>query len=140
MWKNDGGGRFVRQDDHALSNESAYTMGFTLADVDNTGNWDLHLSNMYSHAGGRIVPLAMSLGEEVRDRVGVISRGNQVFTRSSTGAGEDGQWNEHGAELGVADSGWAWGSVFFDLENDGDKDLFVVNGYSSNSDETAPDW
>ena len=136
LWRNDGSGNFERDDEHALSNESAYTMGFTFADVDNTGDWNVHLSNMYSHAGGRIVPLATSLGEDVRDRVAVISKGDQVFTKSR----DTGGWREHGAALGVAESGWAWGSMFFDLENDGDKDLFVVNGYSSNSDEEAPDW
>jgi hypothetical protein len=31
----------------------------------------------------------------------------------------------------VADAGWAWGSQFADLNNDGNNELFVVNGFIS---------
>ena len=121
-----------------MSAEAGYTMGLTFADVDNTGTWNLHLSNMYSHAGGRIVPLATSLDEETRERLSVLRKGGQVFTRVPGSAPD--AWDERGSRLGVDDSGWSWGSVFLDVENDGDKDLFVVNGYQSNRDAEAPDW
>ena len=121
-----------------LDGTSENSSGWVLVgiDFDNTGDWNVHLSNMYSHAGNRIVPLALSLNEETRRRVAVIGQGNQIYTR----AGSTGRWSERGQAMRIHDSGWAWGSVFFDLENDGDKDLFVTNGYTSNSDPDAPDW
>ena len=30
--------------------------------------------------------------------------------------------------MGVADSGWGWGTKFFDYDHDGDEDLYAVNG------------
>ena len=32
-------------------------------------------------------------------------------------------------------AGWAWGSVSFDYDNDGDQDLYVANGMFSNRGE-----
>ena len=43
------------------------------------------------------------------------------------------------AEGDVADCGWAWGSQFADLNNDGALDLFVVNGFVS-ADPKADYW
>ncbi len=110
-------------------------MGLTIADWDNTGRWSLGLSNMYSHAGHRIVPLAAALSKSMRDKVAIIGRGNEVYTQDVAG-----EWQEHGEQLGINESGWAWASIFFDMDNDGDQELFVTNGNTSNSDESAPDW
>jgi hypothetical protein len=36
-------------------------------------------------------------------------------------------------ELQTRDTGWSWAALFFDAENDGDDDLFLVNGHSDYS-------
>ena len=135
LWENDGQGHFERRDEHPLSGESSYTMGISQADFDNSGRWAVHLSNMYSHAGNRIVPLATHLGEDLQRKVQAIGRGNQLFTREP-----DGHWSEGAAARGIDESGWAWASMFFDVDNDRDRDLFVTNGYTSHQDESLPDW
>ncbi len=134
-YENEGDGRFALRAGHLLSGELSYTMGITLADHENTGRWALHLSNMYSHAGNRIAPLATNLEPELRRRVRKMGAGDQLFQQ-----GPDGGWTEIAARLGIADAGWAWASLFFDLDNDGDRELFVTNGYTSNSDPDLPDW
>ena len=134
-YENDGSGHFELRDAHLLSGELSYTMGITLADWDNTGRWGLHLSNMYSHAGNRIAPLATNLEPAMRERVRRMGAGNQLFVQAA-----DGSWVESAASMGIDDAGWAWASLFFDLDNDGDRDLFVTNGYTSNSDPDLPDW
>ncbi|MFY0627106.1 MAG: VCBS repeat-containing protein [Reichenbachiella sp.] len=41
----------------------------------------------------------------------------------------NGSFTERGIQLGVDTSGWAWGTNFSDLDNDGDEDLIVLNGF-----------
>ena len=136
VWENLGGGRFREAAGHPLSRDSGYTMGVTVADWDNSGELAIYVSNMYSHAGNRIVPLARSIGPELHRRVKALAAGNQLFTR----AGPEGAWTDVGRELGVHLADWAWGCAFRDLDNDGDRDLVVTNGYTSHRDRGAPDF
>lgn len=136
VWGNRGDGTFRALRDHPLARDGAFTMGITIADWDNAGDWSVYLSNMYSHAGHRVVRLARSVSGEMQARLGVLARGNQLFT-----LGRDGRTSpDRGAPLGVNEAGWAWGSHFFDLDNDGDKEIFVTNGNTSHADREAPDF
>ncbi len=134
LWDNQGDGRFRILDEHSLASDASNTMGITIGDWDNSGRWSVHLSNMYSHAGARVVRLTRSLGEQMHDRLVRLTGGNQLFTRESGG------WEDRGVALSVNAGGWAWASLFYDLDNDGDKDLFVTNGNTSHRDPNAPDY
>ena len=134
VWDNVGDGNFRALADHPAAGDASNTMGITVADWDNSGRWSLHLSNMYSHAGRRVVRLAQSLGGAMRGRLGQLANGNQLFVQAPGG------WEERAAALGVNEAGWAWASLFFDLDNDGDQELFVTNGNTSHRDPEAPDY
>ena len=136
VWDNRGDGTYRALGDHPLARDTGNTMGVTVADWDNSGEWSIYLSNMYSHAGQRVVRLAGSVGDEMQARLAVLTRGNQLFSR----ADGDGAWRERAVPLGVNEAGWAWGSLFYDLDNDGDKELFVTNGNTSFEDPEAPDF
>lgn len=136
LWVNDGKGNFQELRGHPLAVDAAYHMGITIADWDNTGDWSLYVSNMYSHAGNRIVPLASAIGEELRNTALVIARGNQMFERP----GATGAWQETASARETSWADWAWSCNFYDIDNDGDRDLFVTNGYTSHEDASAPDW
>ena len=53
---------------------------------------------------------------------------------STTGSGN---YEEVAASHGLHNAQWAWGNVFFDYDNDGDRDVHVVNGMASNHDPRA---
>ena len=136
VWDNLGGGTFRALHDHPLARDSNNTMGVAIADWDNTGEWSIYLSNMYSHAGQRVVRLTESFGDETRARLEGIAQGNQLFGwRPGAGA-----WRDRGVPLGVNQAGWAWSCSFYDLDNDGDKEIFVTNGNASHEDPEAPDF
>jgi hypothetical protein len=109
-------------------------MGLTIGDWNNTGKWSVYVSNMYSHAGNRVVRLAESVSEKTRALLRVAAQGNQLFTMKS------GAWQNDAIALGVNEAGWAWGSLFVDIDNDGDKEIFVTNGNTSHRDPDAPDF
>jgi hypothetical protein len=133
-------GQFERRDDHPLSGHTSYTMGICIEDFANQGTPSWYLSNMYSHAGNRIVPLAVDLQPDTRQSALAIGLGNQLLTPATTEGGGAVEWVERGEPLEVFECGWAWAPVFFDLENDGDQELYVVNGNTSHRDAAAPDW
>ena len=134
LWDNRGDGTFVALTDHPLAGDAGNTMGVAVADWNNSGRWSLHLSNMYSHAGQRVVRLAQTLGGAMHDRLGRLAGGNQLFVQGPGG------WEDRAAARGVSDAGWAWASLFYDLDNDGDQELFVTNGNTSHRDPAAPDY
>ena len=135
LWENDGSGRFRADRASILSGESAYTMGATLADPDNTGEWSLYISNMFSEAGNRIASLAAGLSDDMRARMLIIANGNMLYSR-----GPNGEWSEQARAWHCNNGEWAWGTNFCDLDNDGDKDLLVTNGFTSHSQRELPDW
>lgn len=134
LFLNRGNGAFEEASGHPMVRPNAYSMGCTIGDWDNTGEWSVHISTMYSHAGNRIVPIAEALAPGTRALVHAIARGNYQWESAG------GPWRETALARGCADADWAWGCIFVDLENDGDKDLFVTNGFTSHEDANAPDW
>ena len=137
VWDNQGDGTFRALPDHPLAKDPNFTMGFSIADWDNTGQWSLYISNMYSHAGNRVVRLAeASMSDGMHAQIKVMAEGNQLFTLDP-GVG---QIADQAHPLAVNDGGWAWGNVFCDIDNDGDKELFVANGNASFVDPEAPDF
>ena len=136
VWDNTGDG-FRAFEDHPLTRHASNTMGITIGDWDNTGAWGVYVSNMYSHAGRRVLRLTESLGDVMRADLEGLAAGNQLFVQKTDGG--DG-WEDQARLLDVNVAGWAWGCLFYDLDNDGDKEIFVTNGNTSFRDPDAPDY
>ena len=111
-------------------------MGVTVGDFDEDGDFDVYVSNMYSKAGNRIVPLVRKqLTESTYTSLLGLAAGNTLYLQEPGGA-----YRQAATDLHVDHAGWAWGQAFFDADNDGDRDIFVVNGNTSHSDARAPDY
>ena len=133
-YENNGKGHFQSSINHPFFQGSSFSMGLSIADFDNTGSYAVSVSNMYSHAGNRIVPLAGEFQSHRSADILRLASGNSLYERVN------GQWTDTGVQRNVNVSGWAWGNQFFDLDNDGDKDLFVTNGNNTHSDPHLPDF
>ena len=91
-------------------------MGAAIGDYDNDGDLDWFVSSVFDDLSSTL---------EVRAFHGVTgnrlyrNEGGMTFTDVTGGAG-------------VRDGGWGWGASFGDLDNDGDLDLYHVNGWVQN--------
>ena len=62
---------------------------------------------------------------------GVLIQGNNLWFPKEGTAGESLTYENMARDLGVELGGWSFGSQFGDLNNDGNLDLYVTNGYVS---------
>jgi len=61
---------------------------------------------------------------------GVLVQANDLWVPKKTNGGVP-QYDDLASSLGVDLGGWSWGAQFGDLNNDGNLDLYLTNGYVS---------
>lgn len=100
---------FTEESESYGLNDKYEGMGLAIGDVNNDGLFDIYVTNATEKPFNeeQINPLFINSGEN-------------FFENKS-------------AETGVELAGWGWGTEFFDYNNDGWEDLFVVNGYFESS-------
>jgi hypothetical protein len=73
---------------------------------------------------------------KLRESVLSLAAGNWTYEQDP----RTGAWKTTTTERGIGFGDWAWACLFFDVENDGDRDLYVTNGYVSHEDPAKPDY
>jgi len=99
LFKGNGDGTFVDVTAEAGVGLKAFTYAASFADYDNDGNLDIYCAN-YGVGAKNVL---------------YRNNGNGTFTDVTDLAG-------------VGDRSWSWMGVWSDIDNDGDVDLYVVNG------------
>jgi hypothetical protein len=75
---------------------------------------------------GRFAVYVTNISEE-----GVLIQGNNLWVPREGTSGDSLQYDNLAREMGVELGGWSFGAQFGDLNNDGDQDLVLTNGYVS---------
>jgi len=103
------------------------TMSFDAADLDGDGDFELFSTDMAPMADANLDDY-----REVVEDMEAAPRPDDVQTPENVllERGPDG-WTNQGRDLGVEATGWSWSGLFGDLDNDGEQDLYVVNGMRS---------
>ena len=107
-------------------------MSTAWGDINQDGNIDLYVGNMFSSAGNRITrqpKFKPNSTAEVRSQLQRFARGNSLFQN----LGEKG-FSDISVTAGVNLGRWAWSSNFIDINNDGWLDIAVANGYITHED------
>ena len=96
-----------------------FGMGSAIGDYDNDGDLDWFVSSIF--------------GQTDPSLVGRAGSGNRLYRNESDGALADVT-----SDAGVRVGGFGWGASFGDLDNDGDLDLYHVNGWIQDEREGDP--
>jgi hypothetical protein len=131
-YRNLGGGKFENVTERINTGKPSYTMGIALADLNRDGFPDIYISNIVimNKDEKYVVPgeeTTMKFNPEKLANMRVVEANDLFISRARDGKLEE---YEHSDLVGrgYEETGWSWGTDFFDVDNDGDDDLYVVNG------------
>ncbi len=131
LFKNEGE-YFLDETGQSGSHDWGFGMSATWGDYDRDGYMDLYVSSMFSGAGNQIVAqedFNPTMDEATRRKYLKMVRGNSLL-KNAGGQG----FTDVTDPMHEGFAGWAWGSTFADLNNDGWEDLYVANGYITQPD------
>ena len=128
LYINNQDGTFTEDLTNQMKSISGASMGADLADIDNDGFNDIFVTEMLPSKYERLK--SVTTFEDWNKYQYVVKNGYyHQFTRNVLHLNNRNQtFSEIGRFAGVEASDWSWGALFFDMENDGYKDLFIANG------------
>ncbi len=107
MFFNNGDGIFSWGEANEAQLTDEFGMGASVGDYDNDGDMDWFVTSIFGVAKNQ------------------QATGNRLYRNDGSGMFED-----VSEEAGVRDGHWGWASCFADFDNDGNLDIFHVNGWT----------
>lgn len=140
---NKQGKGFVDYADKLGTAKPSYTMNIGLSDLNRDGIADVYISNIITMNKDQkyVLPSEDTQAEFNPDKLANmrVVEGNDLFISSFDANGVLTYQTSDKVGRGYSSTGWAWDADFFDVDNDGDDDLYVLNGmndyyvYSTNN-------
>jgi hypothetical protein len=127
-YRNLHNGKFEDVSPKIGTDKPSYTMGLAITDLNRDGKPDVYVSNIVTMDKDEkyVLPDAktrMKFNPVKMANMRVVEA-NDLFTSMEDGSYEQSQ----AIGRGYKSTGWSWGANFFDFDNDGDDDLYVLNG------------
>ena len=128
LYINNCNGTFTESIARATGHTSRFSMGVDAADVNNDGRPDLFVADMLPEREDILKTSAVTESFnlfDLRIRAGYHPQYARNTLQLNRG---DGKFSDIAFLAGVAASDWSWSPLLADLDNDGNKDLFLTNG------------
>ena len=132
FYRNNGDGTFSNVIDEALKHTCKFAMGVDMADFNNDGHLDIVNVDMMAPDNFRQKSQMASMQPKTFWRLVEEGYGYQYMRNALHVNCGNGKFIEVGQYAGISKTDWSWASLFADFDNDGDKDLFISNGFRSN--------
>lgn len=128
LYINNQDGTFSEELENQISATSAASMGADMADVNNDGYNDIFVTDMLPSEYERLKTVT-TFEDWNKYNLKVNSGYHHQFTRNTFQLNNgNNSFSEVSRFSGIQASDWSWGALFFDMDNDGLKDLFIANG------------
>lgn len=129
LYVNQGNGTFKDEILTMTAHISNNGMGNDIADFNNDGFPDIIELDMASPDHVRSKKNMAGMSSEKFWNVVKVGYHHQYMVNTLQLNNGNGTFSEVAQHAGVASTDWSWAPLFADFDNDGDKDLFVTNGY-----------
>ena len=126
-YRNLGNGKFEDVSSKIGTDKPSYTMNVGITDLNRDGRPDVYISNIVTMDKDEKYVLPDT---KTRMKFNPAKMANmRVVEANDLWMSTGGQYEQSkSVGRGMSSTGWAWGASFFDFDNDGDDDLYVVNG------------
>lgn len=129
---NQGDGTFTEVSKALGVDKPSYTMGFGIADLNDDLRPDIYVSNIVvMNKDEKYVSPSkdtpMKFNPEKLQNARVLEA-NDLFLSTAKADGSVHYAQSKQVGRGYSSTGWSWDADFFDADNDGDEDLYVLNG------------
>jgi len=115
---------------NALGHMSNGSMGTDMADMNNDGYLDIFTAEMLPENDYRLKTTVKFDDYDVQASRNAFDFHQQLTCNSLQLNNHNGTFSEISQLAGVDATGWSWGALWFDFDNNGWKDLYVCNGLS----------
>lgn len=129
MYINQKNGTFKEQIKDVTNHISMYSMGTDIADINNDGLEDIMVSEMLPEDYRRSKVSMPSM--DVEGFNAIVDAGmHKQYMHNALHLNQGGLFFSEISQLsGVAKTEWSWACLMSDFDNDGNRDIFVANGY-----------
>jgi len=130
LYINQHNGTFKEMINEAIGHLSQGSMGSDVADINNDGYLDVFTTEMLPEDDYRLKTIIKFDDYDVLNARLQNDYHHQFTTNCLQLNNHDGTFSEIAQLAGVDATGWSWGALSFDFDNDGWKDIYVCNGIS----------
>ncbi len=129
MYINQKNGTFKEEIKHATNHISMYSMGTDVADINNDGLEDIYVSEMLPEDYKRSKVSMPSM--DIEGFHAIVDAGmHKQYMHNALHLNQGNLFFGEISQLsGVAKTEWSWSCLLADFDNDGNRDIFVANGY-----------
>jgi len=130
LYLNQHDGTFKEVIGDAMGHMSQGSMGSDMADINNDGWLDIFTTEMLPESDYRLKTTIKFDEYDIVNAKNQLDYHHQFTSNCLQLNNQDGTFSDIAQLSGADATGWSWGALIFDMNNDGWKDLYVCNGIS----------